>query len=92
MPGDGAQILGPRGEPLSTRSKGLIVINTPRDVRLHDQFLHQLGKETNCLIIVLPPNCYLMMGELANQELESMHQGIHAVIKARKEEPDENKP
>jgi len=79
--GDGnePELLGPSGQPLRKEFK-LIVMKLPKGVKIHPQIIGQLSKHSGCNVITLPMDSELMMGNLALQELNSTHTGIHAIL------------
>lgn len=79
MNGNKPGLLGPSGQPLFKEAK-LIVMKLPRGIKIHPQIIGQLSKQSGCNIITLPMDSELMMGNLAVQELNSTHAGIHAIL------------
>ena len=79
MDGNKPELLGPSGQPLFKEAK-LIVMKLPRGVKIHPRIIGELSKHSGCNIITLPMDSELMMGNLALQELNSTHTGIHAIL------------
>lgn len=79
MDGNKPELLGPSGQPLFKEAK-LIVMKLPRGVKIHPRIIGELSKHSGCNIITLPMDSELMMGNLAVQELNSTHAGIHAIL------------
>ena len=73
------ELLGPSGQPLFKEAK-LIVMKLPKGVKIHPQIIGHLSKHSGCNVITLPMDSELMMGNLAVNELNSTHTGIHAIL------------
>jgi len=71
-------LISPAGQPL-IREPNLIVIKHPRSTHLNPNLIVGLSQATRCAVIELPMDSELMMGEIAQKELYSIHSAIHAV-------------
>ena len=75
---DPKDLVNLQGRPLF-KVPNLIVIKIPKGTRLPEQMIMGLSKVTGCAIVELPLSCELMMGEMAQKEMDSMHHAIHAI-------------
>ncbi len=72
-------LIGPNGQHLIKEQK-LIVIKSPREVRIYSQVMEFLSKVTGCSVFNIPMDSELIMGDLAVRELASLHQALHAFL------------
>lgn len=85
MANDRSKLLSPDGRPLSTQPE-IVVIKTRHP--LPPQLVQRIGMVTKCNVVVLPFEKDLLMGKLAMEDIEAIHEAIHKVLKIGKvEEP-----
>ena len=71
-------LIDPSGKPLIKEPK-LIVIKTPKDSPMPKQLIMEISKVTKCIVVSIPMDSELMMGNVAMKELDSVHSAIHAI-------------
>jgi len=81
---DPKDLISPQGKPLLNKERKIIVIKTPRDVKLHPQMFSDISKLSGCAVISIPMDSEIIMGELAVKELLSIHSAIHAILEIPK--------
>ena len=83
MVNDGSKLLGPGGLPLSTLPP-IVVIKTRQP--LSQKLVQIIGVATKSNVVVLPFEKDLLMGKLAMEDIEAIHEAIHKVLKIGKVE------
>lgn len=76
---DKDKLVDASGQPLFPEKK-VIVIKTPKGSKLHPQLYSDISKVTGCAVLDLPMDSELIMGELAEKEILSLHHAIHAIL------------
>jgi len=85
MVNDRSKLLGPDGLPLSTLPS-IVVIKTRQPIP--QRLVQAIGATTKSNVVVLPFEKDLIMGKLAMEDIEAIHEAIHKVLKIGKvEEP-----
>ncbi len=78
MVNDRSKLLGPGGQPLSTLPP-IVVIKTREP--LPQKLVQAIGATTKSNVVVLPFEKDLLMGKLAMEDIEAIHEAIHKVLK-----------
>mgnify|MGYP001592179968 CR=1 FL=1 len=80
--GGGAnKLFGADGRPISSKPAGIAVLKIPKGVPPPSpQGMQAIVAVTRCNVIIIPMDCELMMGEIAEKELKSIHIGIHQIL------------
>ena len=73
-------ILGPDGRLIDNSPPGLIILKTPGGKAPSHQIMEMFMQATHSNIIVMPYEHEIMMGEIAQKQLVSMHSAIHAIL------------
>ena len=71
-------LINPEGQPL-IKEPQLVVLKHPRHVRINPELVGQIADILRCAVIILPMDSEFLMGNLAQQEMENIHSGIHAI-------------
>ena len=85
MGGNGgkAQIYGPGGEPIK-KQPGLVVIKVFGDKPVHPQILGMVAKALGCDVLMIPNDVEILAGQVAWNEVEKLHEGIHKLEERKK--------
>jgi len=81
-------LFGPSGKPVNTGPKGLVVLKVYNANRgaPPPQLLQAIGQMLNSHVIILPTETELLLGRIAKEEVERLHESIHRLLKIMKEE------
>lgn len=79
MGNNGGGLVRPDGSPLATY-KGLIVVKVPVGMKPPMQLLDAMGKATNSIVYVMPPEVDIYYGKIAKEHLENIHQLVHTAL------------
>jgi len=74
-PGD---LVSPSGQPLIPEPK-YIVLKCPRSHPIPPQVAHNISQIAKSPVIVLPMDAEILAGTLAKNEMDSMHNSLHAI-------------
>jgi hypothetical protein len=70
-------LINSSGKPLINEPK-LIVLKSTRNSRISHELIVALAKNMQAMVVQLPMDSELIMGRLAEQELQSVHKACHA--------------
>lgn len=77
------KLVSPGGKPLITEPN-LIVVKAVRGAELPPNLLQMLHQATGCAVALVPFNCEIVKGNVAEDELRMMHTLVHELLKVPK--------
>lgn len=78
------EILGPGGFPISTEVQVVVIKSR---LPLPPQLIQSIGVVTRSSVVVLPLEADLILGKLAEEEIEAVHKAIHDILGIKETEP-----
>jgi hypothetical protein len=85
-------IFGADGKQLNAMPPGLVVLKRDQNTKpLSSEFIQQISQVTHANVIVLPMEYELMMGRLAVEEIQAVHNAIHMILAGGPEDGKEVK-
>ena len=74
--------------PINQGPVGVTILKVQRGHNPSQQLLQSISVITHANVLVIPFEYEIMSGEVAIEELHTIHNAIHAILKANKEQSD----
>ncbi len=84
--GDGNKLFSIDGRNImpNKRPVGFVVLKVPKDRPVPQKLLQMISQVTKCDVLIIPPEYELMTGEIAEKEINAIHEAIHAIVAERR--------